>query len=366
MKKVNSKNERIKRAYLTYLKEAGRKSVASVDQVAAAIAEFERYAKRKDFALFHIEQARGFKVFLADQRHPNTGKPLAVATVHSKLMALKAFFIWLADRPGYKSRIHYTDADYFNPSANDSRIATATRNQPAPTLEQIRHVLDIMPGETDIQRRDKAIVAFTIVTGARDAAIASLRLKHVDLATRSVFQDGREINTKNRKTFTTTFFPVGADIETIVCDWVAYLKSDKLFGPDAPLFPSTRVALNEGGMFGAAGLTRSHWKNANAIRAIFRKAFEAAGLPYSNPHLFRNTLVQLGQTTCRTPEEFKAWSQNLGHEQVLTTFTSYGSVATQRQAEIISSFSSQDGAAEPRKDDFNQLAVLIKRLQNRG
>jgi len=36
-----------------------------------------------------------------------------------------------------------------------------------------------------------------------------------------------------------------------------------------------------------------------------------------------------------TPEDFKAWSQNLGHEKVLTTFLSYREVAYQRQGEII-------------------------------
>ena len=35
------------------------------------------------------------------------------------------------------------------------------------------------------------------------------------------------------------------------------------------------------------------------------------------------TLVRLGQEVCQSPEEFKAWSQNLGHEQVLTTFLNY-------------------------------------------
>jgi hypothetical protein len=32
-------------------------------------------------------------------------------------MALKRFTIWLAGRPGYRSRISYADADYFNVSA---------------------------------------------------------------------------------------------------------------------------------------------------------------------------------------------------------------------------------------------------------
>jgi hypothetical protein len=68
---------------------------------------------------------------------------------------------------------------------------------------------------------------------------------------------------------------------------------------------------------------------------MFREAFTAASLPYFNPHSLRNTLVQLGQTLCKTPEEYKAWSQNLGYEEVLTTFRSYGAVGTRRQGEII-------------------------------
>ena len=49
----------------------------------------------------------------------------------------------------------------------------------------------------------------------------------------------------------------------------------------------------------------------------------------------RDTLVQLGEQVCTTPEQFKAWSQNLGHERVMTTLTSYGTVASHRQAELI-------------------------------
>jgi hypothetical protein len=56
-------------------------------------------------------------------------------------------------------------------------------------------------------------------------------------------------------------------------------------------------------------------------------------LPYFNPHSFRKTLALLGQKVCKSPEEYKAWSQNLGHENVLTTFSSYGDVGRQRQAE---------------------------------
>src|SRR5262249_5379295 len=74
---------------------------------------------------------------------------------------------------------------------------------------------------------------------------------------------------------------------------------------------------------------------AGPIRAIFKDAFAGVGLPYFNPHSFRKTLALLGGQICKSPEEYKAWSQNLGHENVLTTFSSYGDVARHRQAEII-------------------------------
>ncbi len=84
-------------------------------------------------------------------------------------------------------------------------------------------------------------------------------------------------------------------------------------GNDDPLFPATEVAVGAEHRFEAVGLQRVHWSSAAPIRAIFRDAFGAAGLPEFNPHSLGKTLVQFGETTCRTPEDFKAWSQNLGH-----------------------------------------------------
>ncbi|MBX9454966.1 MAG: hypothetical protein KL863_02435 [Rhizobium sp.] len=233
MRKHNAKNERIKRDYFIYLKEAKRMDTGTIEAVAAAIAGFEQWNKCHDFMLFHISQAAGFKAHLASSRNRKTGKPLSKSTIHARLMALKAFFIWLAGQPGYRSRMSYSDADYFNPSANDSRIATAqSQRAGVPTIEQIKLVLSKMPVDSDIEKRDRAIIAFTrFLTGARDDATASLKLKHIDIAERHVFQDAREVRTKNRKTIDTTFFPVGDEVESIVAEWVDYLKAELLFGP---------------------------------------------------------------------------------------------------------------------------------------
>jgi len=335
MQKHNPINERVKRDYFAFLKEAKRHSEPTVDAVAKALNRFEVYTKHRDFKAFHYEQAIAFKNHLAEQKGQQSGEKLSKATLHATLTQLKRFFQWLAMQPGYKSRIQYVDAEYFNISEKDARIATAKRQQRFPTVEQIKHVINGMPVNTEIERRNRALIAFTLLTGARDSAIASMKLKHVDLVAGCVNQDAREVKTKFSKTFSTFFFPVGEEILAIVSEWVSYLREEKLWSNDDPLFPATRVAPGHDHQFIAAGMEREHWRTTSPIRSIFHEAFMSAGLPYFNPHSFRNTLAQLGEKVCKTPEYFKAWSQNLGHEKVMTTFFSYGEVACHRQGEII-------------------------------
>ena len=180
MTEHNAQNERIKHKYFAYLKEAKRQSEATVDAAASALNRFEVYTKHRDFKLFHIERATAFKRHLAEQ-HGVSGERLSKATLYATLTQLKRFFQWLSDKPGYKSRLQYSDADYFNLSGKETRMATARREQRAPTLEQIKHVIRAMPTSTEIERRNRALIAFTLLTGARDGAIASMKLKHVDL-----------------------------------------------------------------------------------------------------------------------------------------------------------------------------------------
>lgn len=356
MKKHNPTNERIKRRYFTFLKEAKRHSEPSVDAAAKALNRFESYTSYRDFKAFHFEQAVAFKKHLAEQKGQQSGEKLSKATLHATLTQLKRFFQWLAWQPGYKSCVQYADAEYFNLSDKDARIATAKRQQKFPTMEQIKHVIKTMPVNTEIERRNRALVAFTLLTGARDSAIASMKLKHVDLIAGCVNQDAREVKTKFSKTFNTFFFPVGEEIRSIVSDWVSYLRDEKLWGNDDPLFPATQIGLGTSRQFEAVGLSREHWSNATPIRTIFQEAFEKAGLPYFNPHSFRSTLVQLGEEICKTPEQFKAWSQNLGHEKVLTTFFSYGEVACQRQGEIIHNLAFPD---KPASTDADKIAEAV-------
>jgi len=191
-----------------------------------------------------------------------------------------------------------------------------------------------------------------------------MKLKHVDLIEGCVHQDARDVKTKFSKTFNTFFFPTGEEIRRIVEEWVSDLREDKLWGNDDPLFPVTRIALGRNRQFEASGLDRAHWSSASPIRAIFREAFLSAGLPYFNPHSFRNTLARLGEDVCITPEEFKAWSQNLGHEKVLTTFLSYGEVARHRQGEILRDLARPQRTSPSGADEI--VEALFERLRDSG
>lgn len=358
MATYNASNERVKRKYFTYLREAARLSEQSVDAAAKSIARFEGYTRYRDFKTFRIEQAVAFKKHLSETISETTGALLSKSTLHSTLAQVKRFFQWLSWQPGYKSRLSSYDADYFNLSARDTRIATARRQKVFPTVEQVKYVIDKMPFETEIEQRNRAVIAFIFLTGARDGAVASFKLKHLDLVADCVNHDARDVKSKFGKTFPTYFFPVGPEIRQIVADWVTYLKEIRLWGNDDPLFPATNVVRGPERTFIVDGIKREHWGSANRIREIFRDAFQAAGLSYFNPHSIRNTLSHLAQAMCKGPREFKAWCQNLGHENVLTTFNSYGTVADEDQREIIRALAKSRSAVNA---DVDELADAVAR-----
>ena len=134
-----------------------------------------------------------------------SGETLSRSTQASTLGALKDFFRWLAWQPGFKSKIHVPDIDYFNPSNKDLATAKATKLRDFPSLEQVRAVIAWMPAETIIDRRNRALIAFAMLTGIRDGALVSLSLRHVDLSKSPPLRPARAgwVQTKFAKTINT-------------------------------------------------------------------------------------------------------------------------------------------------------------------
>lgn len=333
--KHHAGNERIKRKYFRFLSDSEGRDEATIDVVAKALARFESFSARRDFKSFHFEQAVAFKRRLADTRNARNGEKLSKATQHSTLRALRDFFRWLSRESGYKAKIAYSDASYFNLTRKDVAIADARREKTLATLAQIEHVLSIMPSGTLIERRNRALVAFATLTGTRASALASIRLGDVNIGEAQVYQDARHVRTKFAKSFQTDFLPFSGLAMGIVRDWHAELSAEPHRGHHSPLFPATAMDLDERGAFRPSGLKLNGWKTSSPVRDIFKKAFAMAKLPYFQPHSFRTTLTRHAMTLDLRPETCKAVSQALGHNDVMTTFTSYGHVPANRQSELI-------------------------------
>ena len=333
MPRFNAENVRVRKAYLTYLREAKGQDEKSLSKASAAILDFEKSTGWKSFKKFHVEQAVGFKRFWA-KKVTARGRPLAVTTVDATLRLVKNFIEWLAGRPGYSRVVRYSDVAYFNNNRKAARAAHAERPIQYPSMEAAAHAFQTMPVRTDVERRDKAIFAFLMLTGARDSAVATFRLKHINLIDRTVFQDGREVKTKNSKTFTTTFFPVDAVYLEFFTDWVNYLREEKFYGAEDALFPKPQMRRIDG-KFNHEALSRDGYDNGQRINAVVKTAFANVQLPAYVAHSIRKTLTKLMSDMDLSLEEQKAWSQNLGHENFITTVSSYLPVSAEQQHRLI-------------------------------
>jgi integrase/recombinase XerC len=333
MRKFNAENERIKQRYIAYLREAKGQDEKSLDKVRAALVKFEQCTKFKPFKAFHIDQARQFKDMLRGAKTTN-GKPLALTTIDATLRLVKGFFHWLAGQQGFKKVLSYADVDYFNNNRNDARAAHTQASVHYPSTQAAYHAFQAMAGRTDFERRDKAIFAFLMITGARVGAVSSLRLKHINLVDGFVLQDGREVRTKNAKTIKTWFFPMHPDYLAYFTDWVTYLRNDKMFGPQDALFPKPQQRLVNG-KFTFDRLSRDIYSNGAIINQVFRTAFEQVQMHPYGAHSVRKTLGQDLSDRNLPLATQKAWSQNLGHENFTTTVSSYLPVSLDQQGALI-------------------------------
>lgn len=357
MAEVNPKNARLIMEWTEELEE--EYSPSTVDQKLAALAIYEAANAFADFTAFDRDKARAFIEAL-------TEKDVTSRTNASAVRHVKAFFEWMVMTErlsGKKARLPLKSLKL---SKKQRRAGQATKRVKFASVEQITATILAMPKTSAIERRNRALIAFTLLSGARDGAIISMRVGHVDLAGREVLQHPDEVDTKASKQIHTWFFPVGKVVEDEVADYIGYLKSELGFTGADPLFPATQMGQDENDQFICAGLSKSCWASAQPMRGIFKAAFAANGLPHYNPHSFRNTLMALAYDLKLPPEALKAWSQNLGHEKLDTSMNAYGKVSLDRQRASMLGLHDREMAADenapPSRADFKRLESMIAGL----
>jgi integrase/recombinase XerD len=331
----NQANDRLKRTYLSEMAHDDGHSVQTVDQARHAIDLLERYTGFKDFKTYTREQGLGFKERTLESRSQRTGQQISLARVRSILREVQKFLSWLNVNRHMPRSFKIASVKCLQLKTGDERRATTKPPRRFAPFANYKSAVLAMPSTTEVERRDQAIMAMLLTSSMRISALIDLKIRDVDFEKNYIFQDPRHMRTKFSKGIDTFLLPVGDDVRAIIQGWVRYLIKDRQFGPDDPIFPKTAVPVGEDGEFKAAGVSRDHWTTGTTVRKIFRDAFARIGLRYTDPHTTRHTLTQYAYSLDLTLEEAKAWSQNLGHDDLLTTLNSYGQIARERQGELI-------------------------------
>jgi len=348
---TNPENIAVCFEYQTYLKQVEGFSDKTVVSILRHIALFDVFTNHQNYTAIRRDMVIGFKKFLEGKLSAKDNEQRSASTIVHTLINLRKFFHWLENKSGVKS-VEPDIGDYFSPSREMNTLASAgTDGRFVPSLEQVRSLILTMPDKDFIQRRNRALLAFLLLSGVRISALLSLKIQHIDIENRTVFQDARVVQTKNSKTMRAAWFPAGEDIESIFIEWISEYRKNSA-KEDSPLFPK-----------GPDPIRLTYDRNYDiplidqgTIRKIIRHICSLADIPYFNPHAVRKTLALLGNEVCRTAKQRKAWSQNLGHEHIATTDNYYAKLDTKEQFATIEEIREEITA---RSDTLELLEFLL-------
>ncbi len=334
--KINAGNERMKRKYFKWCREALGFSDSTINSIEKSILLYDDFSKNANYVTFSESGATRFKKWISDRK--NNGKSLSATTIYHHLRHLKNFFTWLSGQTGFKSRIRLDSVSYLTMDKKKAREALSPKSVKAPTLEYVKQLTDSIEIKTEIDRRDQALISFLLLSGMRDKAIATLPLGCFDWKTFEIRQDPKAgVDTKFGKTIISTLIQFDKGLIKYVVEWAEYLEKDKLFGLANPLFPRSKVEQIKGGLtFISKEVEPVFWKGTGSIREILKKRSTQAGLDYYYPHSFRHAAVAIAFKHCQNGEQLKAISQNLGHSNLGTTVMSYGNLDDFRVREVVS------------------------------
>jgi len=320
---INIQNIKIKQEYYKWLKEVKGKNPATIDKIECSLTKFEEFSNYEDFSKFGKEKALSYKSWLKKSTFRNN--PMQISTYCHYLKMLKNFYEWLLMQPGYKSKLSGNDIAYLNTADSESKISQQGRLKKNPSLEYVLKLAGSIKGISEVDMRDRALIAFTVLTGMRDSAIASLPIGCVDIEELEVYQDPKEgVKTKFSKQIMSKIFNFDAKLLKYVIDWVDYLK-EKGFKKNEPLFPRSKSTSKGTDLcFEKSNEVEPvFWAGSGRIRHIFKNRSKDAKMEHYNPHSFRKLTAHLALEKCENGEEMAAVSQHFGHEHLATTICSY-------------------------------------------
>jgi integrase len=302
--------------YRIYLESSLERKEDTIDEHLRSLARMSNFFAYIPFENVTVQNAITFKNALRNSRDLEGGDGLSPSTVAHTLDRCEAFFNWFKRRPGIE--IDEDLPGYFNLSKNERALAAAMVKDISLTFDQAISIFFAMPATTPIDVRNRAIVAMFITTGMRISALISLRGKHVNVRTRWINQDPREVDTKQGKHIRTYCLDLGNGLLDAIDEWAKW-RDLSGFGDRAPFFlPDKYIQPNNIGLgfqpeqHGAAEC----WKSEDSAQRIIKNAALAVDIPNEeiSSHDFRKIIhAFLSQCGAMTVKHEVALQLNFGH-----------------------------------------------------
>lgn len=332
--RFNPVNERIVYRYLAHRQATDGNDDKTLDSLHKAIRSYEILTDFVDFKNYSPELGRVF-----------IGKLRTMELSESYLLRLsldvREFLRWYS-RESDGRAIKENDLDYIKLKKNELRAARASGYQPAHNYVTLFKIVNSMPCNNIINRRNRALYALAVLGSFRSGELRNITLGSlicdngtyfIDINPRKIkgvkFCKERQATLINRN-----------DLLKYVLNWVEELRNHELFTDSDPMFPAINSRFTTQNLFGTTIVKTS--LGTNTISDIFKRACAAAGVPYIKTHNMRHTKARYFNKLHR-PELMAAVQQDFGHKKIDTTMNSYvGAMPHEQQRELIASIDFND------------------------
>ena len=289
---TNNSNLRWLYDFRIFLESNRELDARTIDEYLRAASRMSAFLGQKSFELITIGDVRKFKDELRRRRGLGGSEGLSWSTVLHTLDRCGVLIGWLQRRSGIEM-----DPDlpgYFKLSRKERAAESSAVKGTSLIFDQALCIFAGMPESEAIELRNRAIIAMFITTGIRVAALITLRGKHVNMHTRWINQDPREVSTKFGKHIRTYCLDLGAGLLDAIRQWAQWREANG-FSDNAPFFLPDRYMQSNGIGLGYRPVeieAPQCWKSDASIQRIIKNAAQVVGLPEEgiSSHDFRKIL----------------------------------------------------------------------------
>lgn len=317
-------NEKMKKRYEKFLIGAEEAAVSTVDQFLKAINMLDSCNNHLDFRKYGVDDILKFKEEI--RSHKKNGKPVSPRTTRTFLLHSRRFLVWLCIQQGYRASKIIGLIPYLKPNKLEDNASASSSVIDAPNIPYVLQLCGSIKITCNIDLRDRALVAFLLLTGIRIGALISLPFGCLDLSSLIIDQNpDKKVKTKFNKPILSIVFPFDQTLVGYIKIYLDRLESLK-FKPEDPLFPKTKIEYDsKTNLFVNPGtLSRDYWRWSMGVTQMLKRRCRDAGLKYYSPHKYRHGTALILYEAGLDASEVKAISQSYGHKKVTTTFENYG------------------------------------------